>query len=232
MNNLIILSRDFEIYRSLLAKHRFHDLNLVLATDQPDDIHKGVACNILFGDAPFVRKVLDVLPDLQWVQTTWAGVESLVDPKLRQDYQLTNARNVFGPLMSEYVFGYILQHHRRIIQRYLAQQEGVWDGSISANLQGKKVGLLGVGSIGSYLASTAKHFGMIVKGFTLSSQGCKDVDEYFHEGQLREFSKGFGLPGLLPSKYKSYISLDRCRFAEAFTKRMCSHQRRPGKNIG
>jgi phosphoglycerate dehydrogenase-like enzyme len=205
MKNIIILSKDFEEFRSLVVKKRMPDLNLVMATNQPGQIQKGIACEILFGDAPLIRQVLDVLPDLQWAQTTWAGVEPLVDPKVRHDYQLTNARNVFGPLMSEYVFGYLLQHQRRIIQRYLTQQKGVWDGSNSDSLQGKKIGLLGVGSIGSHLAFTAKHFGMVVKGFTFSTNVCSDVDEYFHEGQLWDFANGLDfLINSLPNTKATY----------------------------
>jgi phosphoglycerate dehydrogenase-like enzyme len=103
---------------------------------------------------------------LRWVQATWAGVEPLLDPSLRRDYILTNARGVFGDLMSEYVFGYLLLYERRILERNQAQKERRWDGSVTGTLRGKTIGLLGVGSIGAHLAATAKHFGMTVRGYT------------------------------------------------------------------
>jgi phosphoglycerate dehydrogenase-like enzyme len=205
MNNLIILSSKYKQYSSIIIQEKLPGLNLVLATDDPGKIRKDTACEIVFGDAPLIRQVLEILPGLQWVQTTWAGVEPLVDPLVRHDYQLTNARHVFGSLMSEYVFGYILQHHRRIIERYLSQKKGIWVEIGYESLQGKKIGLLGVGSIGSHLAFTASHFGLYVKGYTISSQTSTDVDEYFHESQLYKFASGLDfLVNTLPNTDATY----------------------------
>jgi phosphoglycerate dehydrogenase-like enzyme len=124
--------------------------------------------------------VLSQLPALRWVQATWAGVEPLLDPSLRRDYVLTNARGVFGALMSEYVFGYMLAHERRMFEKYASQREGRWDPAHPGTLRGKQIGLLGVGTIGAALARTARHFGMRVKGYTRASEESPDVDAYFH----------------------------------------------------
>lgn len=51
---------------------------------------------------------------LSWFQSTYAGVDVLLDPDSRRDYQLTNVRGIFGPLMSEYVFGHLLSLMRQI----------------------------------------------------------------------------------------------------------------------
>src|SRR5207244_988035 len=105
-----------------------------------------------------------------------------------RDYVLTNARGVFGGLMSEYVFGYLLAHERMIFRKHAAQQEGRWDAAPPGTLKGKQIGLLGVGTIGAAVARTAKHFGMRVKGYTRESEGCADVDAYYHGDRLREFA--------------------------------------------
>jgi phosphoglycerate dehydrogenase-like enzyme len=66
-------------------------------------------------------------------------------------------------------------------------------------LRGKTIGLLGVGSIGSHLAGTAKHFGMSVHGFTRESESCSDVDVYFHGPNLLNFGAGLDyLVSVLP----------------------------------
>src|SRR6185436_10141976 len=119
---------------------------------------------------------------------TWAGIEPLLDPSLRRDYVLTNARGVFGGLMAEYVFGYLLAHERRILEKYAAQASRRWDATPPGTLRGKQFGLLGVGSIGAALARTAKHFGMRVKGYTRASEDCADVDAYFHGDDRRAFA--------------------------------------------
>jgi phosphoglycerate dehydrogenase-like enzyme len=146
---------------------------------------------------------------LRWVQATYAGVEPLLDPALRRDYLLTNARGVFGELMTEYVFGYLLEHERRMFERYRAQQEGRWDRSITGTLRGKTIGLLGVGSIGAVLAKTSRHFKMTVRGYTRSSESCPDVNSYYHGVQLLDFASGLDyLVSILPNTRETVRLVD------------------------
>ena len=172
MPKLLLLTKKSNEYLSLLEAAHLPKLDIVATP--------GADCEIACGEPNLIREALPLLPDLKWAQSTWAGVDSLLDPALRRDYILTNARGVFGPLMSEYVFAYLLFHERKILQRYTSQQEHRWDAAVTGSLRGKTLGLLGVGSIGAHLASTAKHFGMTVHGFTRASETCPDVDMYFH----------------------------------------------------
>ena len=181
MPTLILLSRNADQYRALLDAAHLPNLEIV-ASPSPD-------CEIAFGEPDLIRDALPDLPRLKWAQATWAGVEPLLDSTLRRDYILTNARGVFGPLMSEYVFGYLLLHERKILQRLAHQREHRWDHTLTGMLRGKTFGLLGVGSIGAHLASTAKHFGMAVHGFTRGSDSCPEVDAYFHT-DLPSFAAG------------------------------------------
>jgi phosphoglycerate dehydrogenase-like enzyme len=136
-------------------------------------------------------------------------VEPLLDPTLRRDYLLTNARGVFGGLMSEYVFGYLLQHERRMVERYRAQQELRWDRTITGTLRGKTIGLLGVGSIGTVLAGTARHFDMAVRGYTRASESCPDVNTYYHGSQLLDFADGLDyLVTVLPNTRETIRIVD------------------------
>src|SRR5262249_55018523 len=141
---------------------------------------EAASCDLVFGEPSQIARALPRLPAVAWVQATWAGVEPLLDPALRRDYVLTNARGGFGALMSEYVFGYLLAHERRMFEKYESQKAGRWDATAPGAIRGKRIGLLGVGTIGAALARTAKHFGMHVRGLTRRSEDCADVDEYFH----------------------------------------------------
>ena len=190
LNNLIILSKNADEFRKLIAAEQLPNLKTVTAVNHPDQIDSKSSANILFGDSTMVSMILHKLPELEWVQTTRAGVEPLINQGLRRDYQLTNARVVFGSLISEYVLAYLLLHERRIIQRYQAQQNNIWDASITGTLRGKTIGLLGVGSIGAYMAPIMKQFGMHVRGYSRTSRSCADVDQYFHNADLQEFTCG------------------------------------------
>jgi len=107
---------------------------------------------------------------------------------MRRDYILTSVRHVYGPQMSEYVFGYLLLIARGTLSRLQAQKESRWDTTLPGTLRVKTLGLLGVGSIGAHLAGTAHHFGMRVHGYTRFSESCPDVDAYFHGESLLEFA--------------------------------------------
>jgi phosphoglycerate dehydrogenase-like enzyme len=200
MPKLLILSKHAGEYRNLVEEARLAELELVAASNASEVGSIGVDCEIVFGEPTLIRESLPALKGLRWAQATWAGVEPLLDPSLQRDYILTNARGVFGGLMSEYVFGYLLFHERRILERFQAQRERRWDSSVTGTLRGKSIGLLGVGSIGAHLATTAKHFGMNVRGYTRSSEDCSAVDVYFHGDDLLDFAKGLDyLVSVLPN---------------------------------
>jgi phosphoglycerate dehydrogenase-like enzyme len=191
MSRILILTRYADECRRLVESAGLPGVEKLAATRVVQDaLAMGDDFDTVFGEPSLVRDLLPSLPRLRWVQSIWAGVEPLLDPALRRDYLLTNARGVFGGLMSEYVFGYLLFHERRILQRYQAQQEHRWESTLTGRLYGKTIGLLGVGSIGSALAHTARFFGMQVHGYTRSSESCPDVEAYYHGAALEEFARG------------------------------------------
>jgi phosphoglycerate dehydrogenase-like enzyme len=191
MHRLLILSRHARDYHRLVDAARLPELEVTSTADPAEVTARAGDFDLAFGEPSLLKQVVPAMAALRWTQATWAGVEPLLDPTLRRDYILTNARGVFGGLMSEYVFAYLLAHERRIFEKHDSQAEGRWDPKPPGTLRGKTLGLLGVGTIGAALARTAKHFGMTVKGYTRSSEESPDVDRYFHggmNGQLDAFA--------------------------------------------
>ncbi len=192
MHTLLILSSEQKTYRSIIGSANLPDLKII---SEPSD-----ECDILLGDPSLIRDALASLPNLKWVQSIWAGVEPLMDSALKRDYILTNARGVFGQLMSEYVLTYLLSHERKVLHLHGLQRKKEWDDSNNGTLRGRTIGLLGVGSIGAEVARMAKFFGMTVRGYTHSREESADVDEYFHGDLLMEFASGLDyLINILPS---------------------------------
>lgn len=187
-HKLLILSRDFEIYNQIINQASLPGL-VILATDDPGEgLRRYAECDIVFGEPSLVCMVINSLHCIKWVQSSWAGVEPLLDTNVRRDYVLTNVRNVYGPMVSEYVFGYLLVIERRILLRWQTQRERKWDQSAYGTVNNKVLGLMGVGSIGMYLAATAQHFEMRVYGYTYRSESCTDVDRYFHGDGIYQFA--------------------------------------------
>jgi len=192
MHKLLILAQDGNKYRALIKEARLDHLEF--ATQPAADV------DIVLGEPSLIKAALESLSALSWAQSIWAGVEPLLDPAARRDYILTNARGVFGKLMSEYIVGYLLAHERKMFQRIEAQKNKHWNDSDTGTLRGKMIGLLGVGSIGAEVARTAKFFGMTVRGYTISSEASTHVDMYYHGNDLLKFSTGLDyLVNILPN---------------------------------
>ena len=210
MHRLLILSRLAHEYRAIIEAAQLPDLVITSTTELADTVPNGASFDLALGDPSRLRQAMESLTDVRWIQSTWAGVEPLLDPALRRDYILTNARGVFGAQMSEYVFAYLLAHERKIFEKQASQAAGRWDPAPPTRLRGKQLGLLGVGTIGAALARTAKHFGMRVKGYTHASEDSADVDRYFH-GSLTTVGAAFAseldyLVSVLPDTCLLYTS--------------------------
>lgn len=190
MSVLLIMSRHAREYQSHLQSENLPSLTSFAA----QDIHAAQpylpACDLLFGEPSLAAQVMGQMPSLRWIQATWAGVEPLLAACRERSITLTNVRGVYGPLMSEYVFGYLLAIERRILTRWQAQQNHIWDGSDPGSLRGKLLGLLGVGSIGAHLARTAQLFGMRLRGYTRCSEEAPEIEQYFHGDQKLAFARG------------------------------------------
>ena len=158
-NKLLLLTRENELYRDLLIQRNLTDL--VILDDSPSSITEA---NIWFAEPALAAPLLNHAKQLRWFQSTFAGVDKLMALKQRRDYQLTNVRGIFGPLMSEYLFGYLLAHNRQHQHYQQLQQQKQWQPGNYRTLQGKQLLLLGTGSIAQHITTTAKHFGMTVTG--------------------------------------------------------------------
>lgn len=150
-NKIFLLSEHQSTYKILLAEKNLPDLSF---TDNPND------AQIVLADPPLLSQRLDEFSQLDWVQSTFAGVNTLMSPELRQDYTLTNVRGIFGPLIAEYVIGYCISHYRHFSLYHQQQQNRQWQPHLYTSLQSKKMVILGTGSIGSYLAKTVRAMGI------------------------------------------------------------------------
>ena len=170
MHQALVLTPDLLEYQAALARYALTDLRLYyadnIAAAQPFLAH----CDIVLGQPALTAAVLAQMPQLKWVQATYAGVERLMPANLRRDYCLTNVREVFGPFMSEYVFGSILSLERQFCAARAYQSAQQWQPErlTYRGLQGLTLGIAGLGSIGLHLAQTAQHFGMQVSGLKRS----------------------------------------------------------------
>jgi len=186
-NRLLILSKNSAQYAELIEKHDFSGLEFIVCDRAGEAETHAENCNIILGEPDRIAPVLDVAENLQWIQSTYAGVETFITPSQRTDYLLTGVRDLFGPLMSEYVFAYILAFERNVFQTYENQQERLWQDMPYESLKGTLLGICGLGSIGRHIALTGKHFGMEVWGYKRSDEVVPGIDRLFTQAGFREF---------------------------------------------
>ncbi|MBK7896053.1 MAG: D-2-hydroxyacid dehydrogenase [Candidatus Promineifilaceae bacterium] len=105
-------------------------------------------------------------PNLQWVQTHYAGVDSLEGTELwHSDLLITTASGVHAANMAQYALTQILAWAHRVPNWFAYKQnkswaQNRWETFVPQELGGKTLGILGYGSIGRELARLAKPFGL------------------------------------------------------------------------
>ncbi len=116
---------------------------------------------------PMADHVVKDAPKLKWIQALGTGVDNIVDlPSLLKDVMVTNIRGIHGAPVSEATLSYMLALARNIPRSVHAQDAGNWERWPSQLLNGKTVGILGVGLIAEAMAPIFKVLGMTVIGFS------------------------------------------------------------------
>ncbi len=169
IQRIYLLTSQDDKYRQLISDKNLPQLEFCASPQQ---------ANIVLADPPLAALQLHELSNLQWLQSTFAGVNALLAEGCRQDYLLTNVRDIFGPSITEYVLGYSISHFRHFRRYQQQQQECQWQGYDYANLSRKVMVILGTGSIGSYLAHSAQALGLTVHG--VNSTGIPGSDNTFN----------------------------------------------------
>lgn len=183
-HTLLLLSRDNNSYQQLLTQQALPNLRLLVADNPSEAQQLAPQADILLGEPATIATVLSLATQLQWAQSTYAGIDALLQPGLRQDYKLTNIRGVFGPLMSEYVFAHLLSLTRHLPIYREQQKNRHWQALPYRPLSERRLLILGTGSIGQHLAMTAHQFGMEVWGVNRQGHEVAGFDDIYQPSAL------------------------------------------------
>ena len=100
---LIILSKDADAYKYQLEPLA-ESLSMHACKGIEDAQEYLFTANLLLASPALAAEVVNQMPKLFWLQSTFAGITPLIHERLRKDYHLTGVKDIFGALMSEYVF--------------------------------------------------------------------------------------------------------------------------------
>jgi len=213
-NKLLILSANATDYVVLVEAANLPGLDIQAALNADHAAQYLGDCNIVLGDPRMVREILAKTPRLEWVQSTWAGVESLCVDGLRRDYVLTGVKDVFGSQMTEYVIAYLFGLERGVFQVRANQLQRRWQQVPYRHSRNITVGMIGLGSIGRHIAGELRQLGLRVTGLSRTGAACDEVEAVFdHEGMEEFLSESDYLVLSLPdtAHTKGFIDAGKLR---------------------
>ncbi len=185
-SGVLVACQDAAEYPPLLEELANEGIALGFATSTEEALSAWSGQTVLLAQPDIAANLVDHLPAIRWVQSTWAGITPLLHTR-RQDFLLTGIKNVFGPQMAEYTLGYLLAHELKLVQRLERQRAGQWWPEYTGRLSGKTLGIMGLGSIGGHIAKVAAGFGLRVIGLNTSGSPQPGIQQVFTVARLHEF---------------------------------------------
>ncbi len=137
---------------------------------------------------PFPRKVIEALPDLKLLITTGARNASIDMTACAERGIVVCGTSSFGNPTTGIAFGLMLELTRRIGWENARMKAGEkWQLTLGMDIEGKTLGVLGLGKLGARAAGVGKAFGMKVIAWSqnLTPEKCKEVGvEYVSKEDL------------------------------------------------
>jgi D-3-phosphoglycerate dehydrogenase len=126
----------------------------------------------------FPRAAIEALPKLKLLITTGAYNASIDMKACAERSIVVCGTGGFGNPTTGIAFGLILELTRRIGWEHARMKSGVpWQNTLGMDIEGKTLGLLGLGKLGARAAGVGKAFGMKVLAWSqnLTPERCKEV---------------------------------------------------------
>jgi len=181
------VSEYVDRYEKLLKEAR-EDLQLLLCKNrgQIDQVINKV--DIIFSGHTFPVDLISKARNLRWIQSMSAGVENYTRSKLiPSSVVITKIKGLFGPLMSEYVLGYILAIIQNMKKIFDNQKKRSWEPFLVDSIRHKTIGIMGLGSVGAYIAYRAHLMEAVVIALEEQEKRLPYVNQEYPVTEIEEF---------------------------------------------
>lgn len=143
-------------------EERFPDVELVTVPEE-GPLPEGVEGEILFTSTWGSSNMEDILSrGVRWVHTVGTGIDRFPIEAL-DGRMLTCARGASAAPIAEWTLAVMLAFEKQLPERWLSAPPKRWNWAEIGGLQGQTLALLGLGGIGTAVATRALAFGMHVK---------------------------------------------------------------------
>lgn len=126
---------------------------------------------IVFIYSQVTKEVIDKLPNLKFISTMSTGFDHIdISYCHEKGIVVSNVSGYGETTVAEHTFALLLAIARRIVESYERVKEGYFspENLTGFDLNGKTIGIIGIGSIGKNVIKIAKGFGMNVIGYKRS----------------------------------------------------------------
>lgn len=137
------------------------------------------------------KSQIEAAQKLNWIQAVSAGVDFLpLDYIKSRNIKLTTGRGIHKIHMTEYALSMMILGARRFDKMIREQSKKNWDHNIPQDeIYGKKLGIIGLGSIGMEIAKKASVLGMKVYGVKSSDDDVSGIEKVYTLKDLKILSK-------------------------------------------
>lgn len=127
---------------------------------------------VIYGDINRLpENIMAKAPGLKWIQAVSAGVDKLPEDIVRTPVQVTTVKGVHAHVLGEFALHLMLCLAKETALCFQMKGEKKWKRFRPATLQGKTLGIVGLGNIGRETARLAKAFGMRVVAIRRAAKG-------------------------------------------------------------
>ncbi|HEY2921536.1 MAG TPA: D-2-hydroxyacid dehydrogenase [Candidatus Binatia bacterium] len=117
----------------------------------------------VFTEEALPDSLVEQMPNLQWLHVTRGGVNTYLTPAVKaRPIQVTGSKGIHGAVFSEFALACILALVKKLPECVEAQKQKKWQKLVPVEIEGKTLGIIGLGTAGSELARKANALGMRV----------------------------------------------------------------------
>ncbi|MDA0241469.1 MAG: D-2-hydroxyacid dehydrogenase [Proteobacteria bacterium] len=170
---------------------KFPELEIRFTDKMEDAIAMIPDTEILVGYGPrFHQDLFDAGTNLKWVHSLITGLDWLYKfPDIRDDIIITSTNGIHGPPVAEMALMHMLALTRGLPQFFRQQPEAKWNRIAGGLLDGKTVGVLGVGVITECLAPMLQAMNMRVLGFSSAAdREVEGIDAMYHRDDMAKIA--------------------------------------------
>lgn len=154
--------------------NRVEDVNTLIERSKDAEI-------VVLSNFQYRKEVIENCPNLKMICVAFTGVDHVdIDYCKNRGITVCNCAGYSTVAVADLVFGLLINIYRNIIQcNIVTRKGGTKNGLVGFELEGKKFGIIGTGTIGMRVANIAKAFGCEVYAYSRTvkeGNGIKYVD--------------------------------------------------------